>query len=179
MSSARDHVDRIIEQWRDQRPDLDTSPMEVIARISRASRFLERGIADVLDLFDLNESQFAVLAALRRAGPPFILSPTTLYNSLLISSGAMTNRLERLTAAGLVKRIPDSRDRRSMLVALTPKGNRVIDRALSAHTENEHGLLAGLNPGEREKLADLLRKVLLQFDAGERPASTEETAATP
>ncbi len=178
ISSARDHVDRIIEQWGDQRPDLDTSPMAVIARISRASRFLERSIGDVLGSFGLNEPQFAVLAALRRAGPPFILSPTALYNSLLISSGAMTNRLERLTAAGLVKRIPDSRDRRSMLVALTPKGNRDIDQALSAHTENEHRLLAALDSGERDTLAGLLRKILLQFDDGERAASTREMAAS-
>jgi DNA-binding MarR family transcriptional regulator len=178
MTSSRDHVDRIIEQWRGQRPDLDTSPMAVIARISRVSRFLERRIGDVLGSFDLNEPQFAVLAALRRAGPPFILSPTALYNSLLISSGAMTNRLERLTAAGLVKRIPDSRDRRSMLVALTPKGNQVIDQALSAHTENEHRLLAALDPGERETLAGLLRQVLLQFDDGEMTAGPREVAAT-
>ncbi|HEX9123182.1 MAG TPA: MarR family transcriptional regulator, partial [Actinomycetota bacterium] len=101
---ARDLVDRILEQWRRERPDLDTSPMAIIARISRLSRFLERQVEAVLQEHGLNESQFGVLAALRRAGPPYCLSPTALYNSLLISSGAMTNRLERLTAAGFVKR---------------------------------------------------------------------------
>jgi DNA-binding MarR family transcriptional regulator len=178
MTSTRDHVDRIMEQWSRERPDLDASPMAVIARISRVSRFLERSIEEVLGSFGLNEPQFSVLAALRRAGPPFILSPTALYNSLLISSGAMTNRLERLTAAGLVKRIPDTRDRRSMLVALTPHGIQVIDSAITAHTENEHGLLSNLDPAERETLAALLRKVLLQFDDGERATRPREVAAS-
>ncbi len=105
-----------------------------------------------------------MLAALRRAGPPFCLSPTQLYNSLLISSGAMTNRLERLTAMGLVERIPDPKDRRSVLVALTPAGRRVVDEALTAHVENEHRLLASLSEGERRTLARLLRKLLLGFE---------------
>src|SRR6185369_6173208 len=99
----RDLVDYLIEQWADERPDLDMSPMGIIARMSRLSRYLERAVGEVLASHGLNESQFGVLAALRRAGPPHTLSPTQLYSSLLISSGAMTNRLERLTALGYVK----------------------------------------------------------------------------
>jgi DNA-binding MarR family transcriptional regulator len=160
----RDHVDHILEQWARERPDLDLSPMAVIARISRLSRILERRIAEVLGRYGLNESQFGVLTALRRAGPPFCLSPTALYNSLLISSGAMTNRLERLTAMGLVRRIPDPRDRRSVLVALTPKGLKLIDEVIEAHLENEQRLLASLSPAERRTLAGLLRELLSEFE---------------
>ncbi len=160
----RDHVDHILEQWARERPDLDVSPMAVIARISRVSRFLERRIGEVLRRYGINESQFGVLAALRRAGPPFCLSPTALYNSLLISSGAMTNRLERLTAAGLVQRIPDPGDRRSVLVALTPRGLELVDEVVAAHVENEHRLLASLTEQERLALAKLLRKLLAEFE---------------
>lgn len=160
----RDHVDHILEQWAEQRPQLDVSPMGVIGRMSRLSRFLERSIATVLARHGLNESQFAVLAALRRAGPPHCLSPTDLYNELLVSSGAMTNRLDRLAAAGLVERVPDPRDGRSLLVALTGKGRRVIDKTVAAHVDNEHRLLAALDHEEREQLAGLLRRLLLQFE---------------
>jgi DNA-binding MarR family transcriptional regulator len=164
MAAKQDLVDRIVDQWGREVPDLDLSAMSVIARISRLSRILERRIAAVLNEHGLNESQFGVLAALRRAGPPYCLSPTALYNSLLISSGAMTNRLERLTAAGFVRRIPDPKDRRSVLVALTPKGLRVIEEAVRAHTDNELRLLACLADGERDTLARLLRKLLVEFE---------------
>jgi DNA-binding MarR family transcriptional regulator len=163
-ATNQDHVDHILDQWSQQRPDLDVSPMGIIGRMSRLSRFLEHSIADVLARHGLNEPQFAVLAALRRAGPPHCLSPTDLYNSLLVSSGAMTNRLRRLQDAGLVKRVPDPHDGRSLLVALTRKGHRVIDEAVDAHTANEHRLLAALPPSDREALADLLRRLLLQFE---------------
>jgi DNA-binding MarR family transcriptional regulator len=160
----QDHVDHILDQWSHQRPDLDVSPMGIIGRMSRLSRFLEHSIADVLARHGLNEPQFAVLAALRRAGPPHCLSPTDLYNSLLVSSGAMTNRLRRLEDAGLVTRMPDPHDGRGLLVALTRKGHRVIDEAVAAHTANEHRLLAALTPSDRKVLADLLRRLLLQFE---------------
>lgn len=163
-AATRDLVDRILEQWRRERPDLDTSPMSVIARISRLSRILERRIALVLAEHGLNESQFGVLAALRRAGPPYCLSPTALYGSLLISSGAMTNRLDRLTAAELVRRIPDPNDRRSTLVQLTPKGLRVIEEAVAAHTENEQRLLGPLGASERRALAEHLRTLLSEYE---------------
>jgi len=166
----RDHVDHILEQWARQRPELDVSPMGIVGRISRLSRFLERSIATVLARFGLNEPQFAVLAALRRAGPPHCLSPTDLYNSLLVSSGAMTNRLDRLAAAGLVERVPDPGDGRSLLVALTGKGQETINEAVAAHAENEHRLLASLSPEERKQLADVLRRLLLQFE--DRPLPT-------
>lgn len=176
---ARDLVDRILEQWKRERPDLDVSPMAVIARISRLSRFLERQVEAVLSSHGLNESQFGVLAALRRAGPPYCLSPTALYNSLLISSGAMTNRLERLTAAGFVKRVPDVNDRRSILVMLTPKGLRVVEEAVRAHTQNEQKLLQPLTRPEREALARSLRKLLLDFEDGNKLMSRIDSIPRP
>ena len=175
----QDHVDHILEQWSRQRPDLDVSPMGIIGRMSRLSRFLEHSIADVLASHGLNEPQFAVLAALRRAGPPHCLSPTDLYNSLLVSSGAMTNRLRRLEDAGLVRRVPDPHDGRSLLVELTVKGHQVIDQAADAHTANEHRLLAVLAPADREALADLLRRLLLQFEDHLEPTLSRDPAGGP
>jgi DNA-binding MarR family transcriptional regulator len=166
MGTTRaDHVDQILAEWRRERPDLDLSAMAVIARISRLSRILERRIEAVLARYGINESGFGVLAALRRAGPPHRLSPTELYNSLLISSGAMTNRLDRLTAVGLVERIPDLDDRRSLLVRLTPRGLRVVDEALTAHTENELQLLRALSARDKQELAGVLRTLLVGFEA--------------
>jgi glycine/D-amino acid oxidase-like deaminating enzyme/DNA-binding MarR family transcriptional regulator len=166
-----DHVDHLIEQWGRVLPELDVSPMGVIARISRLCRILEREVEDVYTEFALNRALFGVLAALRRAGPPYQLSPTDLYNSLLITSGAVSNRLERLAGAGLVRRVPDPDDGRSLLVALTPKGRRLIDRVLALHYERERELLAPLSPGERETVADELRRLLLALeDAGPPPS---------
>lgn len=160
----QDHVEELLEQWRRVRPDIDASPMGVIARISRLARFLDRRIAEGYAAFDLNPAQFGVLAALRRAGPPYCLSPTELYSALLVSSGAMTNRVERLTAAGYVRRIPDPSDGRGLLVALTPKGRRLIDRVITKHYERERALLVALSVDEQEQLAELLRKLLLSFE---------------
>jgi len=173
----RDHVEHIIAQWQRERPEIDVSPMGVIARISRLCRLLERQIEEGYAEFGLNQAQFGVLAALRRAGPPYCLSPTSLYNSLLISSGAMTNRLERLTAAGFVERIADPEDGRSMLVALTTKGKRLIDKVVTRHYENERRLLASLAPQEQETLSALLRTLLLGFDDHEPPESARTLPA--
>lgn len=173
-----DHVDHLVAQWRHARPDLDVSPMGVIARISRLCRILERRIEEVYAEHGLNQAQFGVLAALRRAGPPYRLSPTALYESLLISSGAMTNRLDRLTAAGLVRRVPDPRDGRSLLVALTPKGRRLIDRVLTLHYDNERRLLESLSDEEREALTGILRRLLIDFEDHLPPDTGRPAAPT-
>jgi DNA-binding MarR family transcriptional regulator len=159
-----DHVEHLLEQWRHVRPDIDASPMGVIARISRLGRVLDRRVAEGYAEFDLNPAQFGVLAALRRAGPRFCLSPTELYSSLLVSSGAMTHRVERLSSGGYVRRIPDPNDGRSVLVALTPRGKRLIDRVVTKHYDRERVLLAALSAEEQEQLAALLRRLLLEFD---------------
>lgn len=174
-----DHVDHLIEQWRAERPDVDVSPMAVIARLSRLSRIFERRVEDLYSEFGLNQSQFGVLAALRRAGPPYCLSPTDLYNSLLISSGAMTNRLERLSASGYITRVPDPRDGRSMLVSLTPSGKRLIDRILGPHYKNEQRLLASLTAEEQKQLAGLLRGLLIEFEDHAPPGPVRSVRDVP
>ena len=171
-----DHVDHLLRQWREEMPRLDASPMEVIARLSRLSRIFERQVEELYARYGLNQSQFGVLAALRRAGTPYCLSPTELYNSLLISSGAMTNRLERLAAAGYIERLSDPEDGRSMLVKLTKAGKQLIERILPQHYENEHRLLSALEPEERAQLAGLLRRLLLDFEDHSPPASARALA---
>lgn len=166
MSDA-DHVDHLIEQWGRVLPGLDVSPMAVIARISRLCRILERDVDQIYAEYGLNHAQFGVLAALRRSGPPYRLSPTELYSSLLITSGAVTNRLERLTAAGLVRRVPDPADGRSLLVALTPKGLRLIDRLVELHYAREAELLESLGARDREQLVRLLRGLLIAVERGD------------
>lgn len=162
-----DYVDQLLCQWQRERPDLDPFPMGIIARISRAAHLLEKAQEDVFSSFGLNRGGFDVLAALRRAGTPFCLSPTALYNSLLISSGAMTHRLDGLTEAGLIERVPAPRDGRSLLVKLTDSGLATIDAAISAHLINEVKLVASLTKQDQEFLEDALRTLLLAH--GDRP----------
>lgn len=157
-------MDRILEQWARLRPGLDTTPMAVIGRILRASRLLERGLADVFGAFGLNRGQFDVLVALLRSGSPDGLAPTELSDVLLLSTSAMTNRLDRLEGAGLVARAPNRLDRRGLRVRLTPKGHSLITRCVEAHFENEARLLAPLRVPEQAALADLLRKLLTSLE---------------
>lgn len=174
---VRDYLDTILEQWATERPDLDASPMGVIGRISRLSRLLERNIDRVFASYGLTRGGFDVLAALRRSGPPYQLTPTELYNSLLISSGATTNRLDRLQERGLVSRLPAPTDRRGVLVALTPKGRRLVDRVTESHLENEHHMLEHLNAAERQQLGQLLRKLLVNIDGYEGDSKKKEDGA--
>lgn len=173
----RDYVDTILRQWAKERPDLDVSPMGVIGRISRLSRVLERRIEQIFSSYDLSRGGFDVLAALRRAGQPYQLSPTELYNSLLISSGAMTNRVDRLEQRGLVRRLPDPNDRRGVLVALTPQGKKLVDEVTTAHSENEEALLGQLTSGERKNLATLLRKLLITLDGSPGSVTDEQVGS--
>lgn len=164
MNMKRDHVDFIQAQWAQEKPDLDTSPMGVIGRISRISRHLDQLLQKIYSKFGLNGGEFDVLATLRRSGHPYQLTPTQLFNSLMLSSGAMTNRLDRLEDVGLIKRTPNPDDRRGILVTLTEQGLELIDRAYAAHIANEHQILASLTESEQETLTDLLRKILLPFE---------------
>ena len=159
-----DAVDLILEQWARERPDLDASPIGVVGRVSRLSRHLERRLEPVFAEHGLDGGLFDVLATLRRSGPPFRLSPTQLYSTTMLSSGAMTSRLDRLERAGLVARSPDPADRRGIVVELTPAGRRLIDRAFAAHVENEAGLVGALTAREHAELTALLRKLLLSFE---------------
>jgi DNA-binding MarR family transcriptional regulator len=154
-----DPVDLILEQWARERPDLDASPMGVVGRIQQLARELERALERVFTRFGLSRADFDVLATLRRAGEPYRLTPGALLESMMVTSGAVTKRVDRLERAGLVDRAPDPDDRRGVLVGLTAEGLELVDRVVEEHLENEENLLAGLTDAERERLARLLRKL--------------------
>lgn len=156
-----DEIDRIVEEWNRERPDLDVSPTETLQRITRLSLLQSASFARVFAHHGISFGEYLVLAALRRAGPPYRMNPTRLFNSVILSSGAMTNRLDRLEAMGLVERQPDPTDRRGRLVALTDRGRELVDAAVVDHLANEERLLDALDREEREQLARLLRKLLL------------------
>jgi DNA-binding MarR family transcriptional regulator len=157
----RDGVDTILEQWQRERPDLDSSPIGVIGRISRLARELEARLEPVYKAHGLEPGWHDVLATLRRAGPPYQLRPTEFTDALMLTSSGTTKRLDRLEHAGLITRAPDPADRRGTLITLTPKGHELIDNVTEAHLENERDLLAALSQSEQRRLADLLRKLRL------------------
>ncbi|RFU40789.1 MarR family transcriptional regulator [Actinomadura logoneensis] len=159
-----DEVDRLVEAWRTERPDLDVSPLLVLSRVSRLARHLDRARRAVFAEQDLESWEFDVLTALRRAGAPYELSPGRLLRATLVTSGTMTNRIDRLTAAGLVERHPDPADKRGVLVRLTDAGRTRVDAAFAALLEREHAFLDALGPADRETLGGLLRTLLVPFD---------------
>lgn len=156
----KDGIDRLIDQWRREMPALPVEAMEIVARLGRLGALGERMVSAELARFGLKLGEFDVLATLRRAGGGEALSPTDLYRSLMLSSGAMTHRLDRLERAGYVERREDEHDRRGYRIALTRKGRELIDRAVVAHVENEERMLAALSKSERATLNGLLRKLL-------------------
>jgi DNA-binding MarR family transcriptional regulator len=165
----RDEVDDLVAAWRAQRPDLDVEPMQVLSRISRLARHLDIARRGAFAEHELESWEFDVLSALRRQGPPFQLTPGALLRATLVTSGTMTNRIDRLTAEGLVRREPDPRDKRGVLVTLTEQGQDRVDAALAGLLRRERALLAGLDAGERRHLADLMRILLAQFDYPRSP----------
>jgi DNA-binding MarR family transcriptional regulator len=160
-----DEVDDLVVAWRAQRPDLDVEPMQVLSRISRLARHLDIARRGAFADHGLESWEFDVLSALRRQGPPFQLTPGALLRATLVTSGTMTNRIDRLATAGLVRREPDPRDKRGVLVTLTSQGRQRVDAALADLLRLERVLLAGLNAVDRRKLADLMRILLAPFDA--------------
>jgi DNA-binding MarR family transcriptional regulator len=156
----RDHVDRIVEQWVRERPDLDPSPIGVVGRISRLSRSIDRHLARVFAVHGLEAWEYDVLAALRRGGPPFALTAGELLGALMITSGTVTNRIDRLEQRGFVRRTKVPDDKRLVRVELTDAGHAVIDRAVVDHLDNEAELLQVLTPTELRQLERVLRKLL-------------------
>jgi DNA-binding MarR family transcriptional regulator len=157
---TEDSIDRIVHQWNRERPELDVSPTHVLQRITRLYLLQSASFAEVFGRYGLTLGEFEVLAALVRSGPPHRMKPTELVGALVLSSGAMTNRIDRVEEAGLVERLADPDDRRGTLVTLAEKGRQVVDEAFLAHLANEERLLGALSAGERRQLADLLRKLL-------------------
>ena len=163
-TESRDEVDDLVAAWRIQRPDLDVEPLQVLSRVSRLARHLDIARRSAFTSHGLESWEFDVLSALRRIGPPFQLTPGALLRATLVTSGTMTNRIDRLTARGLVRREPDPADRRGVLVTLTGQGEIVVDAALADLLESERKLLAGLSEQQRQALANMLRTLLAPFD---------------
>lgn len=172
MSSRRnsqDAVDRQLEVWKRELPQLDLLTEGVVERIQKLSRYLERSMNDTLAEFGLSYGEFRVLAALRKCGAPYRLSPGQLAELLGLSSSAMTNRLDRLETAGVVRRLPDPADRRALKIEPTEDGWRIWEEIVAAQAEKESHVASALTDGEKERLAGLLRTLMLAFEATAGP----------
>ncbi|MCW2787506.1 MAG: MarR family transcriptional regulator [Marmoricola sp.] len=158
--SGADEVDDLVQAWRRERDDLDLAPVEVFSRISRLARLLDLARREAFTAEDIEPWEFDVLAALRRAGKPYQLSPGQLLKETMVTSGTMTNRIDRLTERHLVERSPDPNDRRGVLVGLTTTGKSTVDGAFETLLDSERGLLGELSAAERRSLADLLKRLM-------------------
>ena len=159
-----DEVDRIVDAWSRERPDLDFSPLQVLSRVGRLARHLERARRTAFAASDLELWEFDVLSALRRAGKPYQLSPKALLQQTLVSSGTMTNRIDRMVERDLVRRLTDPNDGRGVLVEMTAQGQTLVDAAMTRLADAEERLIGGLPRAERDRLAALLRKLALSVD---------------
>lgn len=168
--NVEDEVDRLVEAWRRERPDLDVAPLGVLSRVSRLARHLDRARRQAFTGHALETWEFDVLAALRRTGAPYELSPGVLLTRTLVTSGTMTNRIDRLESRRLVARRSSPTDRRGVLVRLTDVGRAVVDSALADLLEHERAILTDLTPQECAQLSGLLRILVSRFDAEDAPA---------
>lgn len=171
-----DNVDRVLQQWHTERPELDASPMGVVGRLQRASRLIERGLNEIFSRHNLQPSEFDFLATLRRSGPPYQLTAGALTDSAMVTSGAITNRIDRLASKGLVARETDPNNRRSVIITLTDNGWTLIDTVLSDHVDNLKRLLGSLNADDQQQLATLLRTLLIGL--GDVPAQQPHATTT-
>ncbi len=162
--AVHDEVDRLVAAWQRQRPDLDVTPMQVLSRVTRLARHLDRERRAAFAAHRLESWEFDVLAALRRAGPEAQLTPGQLIRETMVTSGTMTNRIDRLGARGLVTRENHAGDRRVVLVRLTATGQRAVDDAMSDLMDAERRILAELPLDQRKPLAASLRKLLVPYD---------------
>jgi len=160
-----DRIDKILAQWRRERPDLDTTAMGLFGRMRNLTLHLSREMEKTFAGFDLNSANFDMLATLRRSGEPYTLSPSDLMETMMVTSGTMTNRIDQLEKAGLVARSQNPNDGRSFLVSLTPKGFELIDAAVTAHFETQMRLISTLSEEERTALDGLLRTYLASFES--------------
>lgn len=163
-NTARDEVDVLVGRWREERPDLDPSPLEVFSRVSRLAVLADRERREAFEAHGLELWEFDVLSALRRAGSPYAVTPGALLRATLVTSATMTHRVDRLVASGLVTRGPDPDDRRGVLVQLTFTGRTRVDAALESLVQHEDRLLQPLGKAERRELAALLRRLLVPLE---------------
>jgi DNA-binding MarR family transcriptional regulator len=168
-ATSSDSIEGLLLEWRRERPDLDPWPFAIFGRIWRLSANLLGDAEHWLAPIGLTFESFSVIVTLRRAGAPYELNPTALYRESLLSSGAITNRIDRVEALGLVKRLPDPNDRRGTIVRLTPKGRALADRAIKLHFESLAESLSGLALADRDHLAKLLAQLLLSVEHNRQP----------
>jgi DNA-binding MarR family transcriptional regulator len=166
MSRTPDQIDALVGQWAAERPDLDLATMATVARVMEVARVIERQIKDLAEDHGIDLAAGDVLFTLRRSGPPYRLSPSEISAALLVASGTLTSRLDRLERKGLIRRVPHPSDRRSTEVELTDLGLRGVDAAVTRHVANEQAMLAGLSARESEQLDRLLRKLLAHLTTG-------------
>lgn len=163
--TLRDEVDAVVDAWRRERPDLDVGAMEVLSRVTRLARHLDRERAGAFSRHDLEVWEFDVLAALRRSGDPYVLTPGHLVKETLVTSGTMTNRVDRLAARSLVVREEHPEDRRGVLVRLTAAGKETVDGAIADLLDAERALLAPVSNADQHQLAALLRSLLAPYSS--------------
>jgi len=160
-----DRARRAKEEWQRERPDIDANVMALVGRLLQATHLLERNwFLPLAAQFDLHQGEFDVIATLRRSGNPYAMTPTDLHEGLMLSSGAMTSRLDRLERKGLIERVPSPNDRRSTLVRLTPAGLALIDKLLPLHVANEQQAMASLTQKEQAQLDGLLAKLIVGLE---------------
>ena len=176
---TRDNVDRMLEVWKNELPDLDLATEGIVERIQKLNKFLDRAMNETLAEFDLDRGEWRLLGALRRSGPPYRRSPGHLADDLGLSSGAMTNRLDRLEAAGLLRRLPDPDDRRGLKVELTDAGWRAWQDSTGAQAQKEALVASALDPAEKEELNGLLRTLMLEFESQTGKLTHAESHAEP
>ncbi len=159
-----DAIDRVVEQWFKEKPDLDTQPMAIMGRLMRIAKYMETRVAELHKQYDLKMGEFDVLATLRRAGAPYRLTPSALINSMMLTSGAMTNRLDKLEKKGLISREHSKEDRRSVTVELTSDGLQLIDNLILEHVEVQRDFIRGLSDEEKVQVNKALKTLLPQFE---------------
>jgi DNA-binding MarR family transcriptional regulator len=164
--AAEDQLDALVAQWHEELPGVEVGVMAEVARMLHVARLLGERLSANAAEHGLQLGEGDVLFTLRRAGAPYRLSPTELAGSTLVTTGTMTNRLDKLESRGLVRRLPNPDDRRGLAVELTAEGKRLVDRVVPEHVANEREMLSVLSEREREQLSRLMRKLLAGLEAG-------------
>ncbi|MBN3492910.1 MarR family winged helix-turn-helix transcriptional regulator [Vibrio neptunius] len=159
-----DAIDRVVEQWAKEKPELDTEPMAIMGRLLRIAKHMETEVTQLHKRYDLKLGEFDVLATLRRSGSPFRLTPSELIDSMMLTSGAMTNRLDKLESKSLIAREHSKEDRRSVTVQLTDEGFTLIDKIIEEHAQVQQKLVKGMNSNQKRQINQILKGWQTQFE---------------
>ncbi|MER2496106.1 MarR family transcriptional regulator [Vibrio neptunius] len=159
-----DAIDRVVEQWAKEKPELDTEPMAIMGRLLRIAKHMETEVTQLHKRYDLKLGEFDVLATLRRSGSPFRLTPSELIDSMMLTSGAMTNRLDKLESKRLIAREHSKQDRRSVTVQLTDEGFTLIDKIIEEHAQVQQKLVKGMNSNQKRQINQILKGWQTQFE---------------